>query len=93
MVNLYHSCSVPGPPWFPVSGFYQGAAFTKLYHKNPVWFSHVARVPTDHRWVAAPLTNPHGRRWRLDARDYQAPISQTPNNNQVRPTPAAQHAP
>jgi len=34
----------------------------------------------------APLTNPHGRRWRLDARPCQAPISQTPNNNQVRPT-------
>ena len=31
--------------------------------------------------------------WRLDARPCQAPISQTPNNNQVRPTPVAQRAP
>eukprot|EP00962_Isochrysis_galbana_P048838 scaffold20482_cov106-Isochrysis_galbana.AAC.1 len=54
--------------------------------------THVARA---HRWVAplTTLTNPHGRRWRLDARPCQAPISQAPKNNQVCPTPAAQRAP
>eukprot|EP00962_Isochrysis_galbana_P059365 scaffold32920_cov129-Isochrysis_galbana.AAC.1 len=65
------------------------AALTARLPKNPMWFSHVARA---HQWVA-PLTNPHGRRWRLDARPCQAPISKTHNNNQVRPTPAAQRAP
>eukprot|EP00962_Isochrysis_galbana_P048895 scaffold20540_cov101-Isochrysis_galbana.AAC.2 len=60
-----------------------------MKEKNPVWFSHVARA---HRWMA-PLTNPHGRRWRLDARPCQAPITEAPKNNRVRPTPTAQRAP
>jgi len=61
--------------------------------KNLVWFSHVARA---HRWVA-PLTNPHGRRWRLDARPCQAPIylsdtqQQSGTSNPGRPARAVSH--